>query len=68
MGRRTKPAKRKANAKRQQPDVRRSPKDDSARIRDLEKRLADTLEQLHTRDRERVEAQERQTATMSRTG
>jgi GAF domain-containing protein len=46
------------------------PKDEGAKVRDLEKRLAEALKlkaealgQLQTRDRERVEAQEQQTAT-----
>ena len=48
----------------------RSPKDDGARFRDLEKRLeealkreADALGKLQTRDRELAESQEQQTAT-----
>src|SRR2546427_9524503 len=75
MGRRAKPAKGKAEAKR--PLVGKAAKDDGAKVRDLEKRLAEALEregraakreaealgQLQTRDRELVEAREQQTAT-----
>jgi two-component system, NtrC family, sensor kinase len=67
MGRGQKPAKSK-EAK--PPVARKSPNDDGAKVRDLEKRLvealrdkAETQEQLQTRDRELVEAQEQQTAT-----
>jgi hypothetical protein len=67
MGRGPKPAKSK-EAKR--PVGRKSPKDDSAQVRDLEKRLAEALErqaeaveQLQARDRELAEALEQQTAT-----
>src|SRR5262245_41453909 len=66
MRRGPKPAKSK-EAK--PPVARKSPKDD-ARVRDLEKRLAEALklhsdsqEQLKTRDRELVEALQQQTAT-----
>jgi GAF domain-containing protein/anti-sigma regulatory factor (Ser/Thr protein kinase) len=45
------------------PVARRSPKNDGSKVRDLEKRLAETLGQLQTRNRELVEAQEQQTAT-----
>src|SRR5262245_58299158 len=45
------------------PAARKSPKNDGARVRDQEKRLAEALEQLQTRDQELVEAQEQQTAT-----
>jgi GAF domain-containing protein len=66
MGRGPKPAKGKAK-----PLVgSKSPKDNAASVRDLEKRLAEALgdkaeaqEQLRTRDREFVEAQDQQTAT-----
>src|SRR5262245_52690852 len=75
MGRRARPKKGKADAKR--PLARRPPKDDRAKIRDLEKRLAAALEreaeavkreaeargQLQTRDRELVDAREQQAAT-----
>src|SRR5262249_61382874 len=54
MDRRTKPKKGKAEAKR--PLARKSPKDDGARIRDLEKRLAGALKR-------EGEALERQTGT-----
>src|SRR5262245_22497939 len=56
MDRRAKPKKGKAEAKRSL--ARRPPNDDSARVRDLEKRLAEALQreaealgQLQTRDR-----------------
>src|SRR6266511_401091 len=75
MRRGPKPAKSKLESK--PPVARKSPKDDAARVRDLEKRLAETLEreaeaskreavalgQLQARDRELVEAREQQTAT-----
>src|SRR5262249_8521726 len=74
MGRGPKPAKSKEATP---PVARKSPKDDGARVRDLEKRLAEALaqvktlgselgearEQLHTRDRELFEEREQQTAT-----
>jgi transcriptional regulator with GAF, ATPase, and Fis domain len=53
MGRRQKPAKSK-EAK--PPVARKSPKDDGAKVRDLEKRLAEAL-------RDKAEALERETAT-----
>jgi GAF domain-containing protein len=66
MGRGPKPAKGKAKSA----VARKSPKSDGVKLRDLEKRLAEALrdkaeaqEQLQTRDRELVEAQEQQTAT-----
>src|SRR5262249_30251270 len=73
MGRDPKPAK----SKEAKPPVgRKSPKDDGARVRDLEKRLeealkgeaeaskreAEALGQLQARDRELIEAQEQQAA------
>jgi signal transduction histidine kinase len=59
MGRGPEPAKGKAK-----PAVaRKSPKNDGARVRDLEKRLAEAQVQLQTRDRDLVEALEQQTAT-----
>src|SRR5262245_61590847 len=68
MGRRAQPAKGKAEAKR--PSARKAPKDGEAKIRDLEKRLAEALKlkaealgQLQTSNRERAEAQEQQAAT-----
>src|SRR5262245_20052273 len=68
MGRRAKPNNGKANAKR--PLARKAPKDNGAKVRDLEKRLAEalkreaeSLEQLQTSHRERAEAQEQQAAT-----
>src|SRR5499433_4547953 len=60
MGRGPKPAKPKVGAK--PPVARKSSKDDGARVRDLEKRLAETLSQLHTRDRELGDAREQLTA------
>ena len=60
MGRGPKPAKsREAKAT----VARKAPKNDSARVQDLEKRLAEALEQLQTRTRELDDAQEQQTAT-----
>src|SRR5262249_55358911 len=44
------------------PVARKSSKNDGARVRDLEKRLAETQAQLQTRDRELAESQEQQTA------
>ena len=61
MGRRAKPAKVKAKAKR--PLSAESPKTAPSEVRDLEKRLAEALGQLQTRNRELAEAQEQQTAT-----
>src|SRR5215475_15694015 len=68
MGRRAQPAKGKAEAKR--PPARKAPKDQGAKVRDLEKRLAEALEreaealeQLQTSNRDRTEAQEQQAAT-----
>jgi signal transduction histidine kinase len=68
MGRRAKAAKAKVEAK--LPATRKSPKSDGATLRDVEKCLAEALrdkaeaqEQLQTRDRELVEAQDHQTAT-----
>jgi two-component system, NtrC family, sensor kinase len=59
MGRGQKPAKSK-EAK--PPVARKSPKDDDSRVGELEKRLAEALEQLQTRDRELAEAREQLTA------
>src|SRR5262249_54773774 len=53
MGRRAKPTKGEADAKR--PLARKSPNNHS-RVRDLEKRLAEALGQLQMRDRELAEA------------
>jgi GAF domain-containing protein len=54
MGRGPKPTKGKAK-----PTVsRQSPKSDDARVRDLEKRLAEAQEQLRTRDTELVQARQ----------
>jgi signal transduction histidine kinase len=61
MRRGARPAKAKVEAK--LPAARKSRKNEGARVRDLEKRLAEALGQLQTRDRELVEAQEQQTAT-----
>src|SRR5262249_54731588 len=55
MGRDPKPAKSK-EAK--PPVARKPPKDHGVRVRDLEKRLAETQAQLQTRDRELAEARE----------
>ena len=55
-----------ATSKEAEPQVAgKSPKNDSAGVRDLEERLAEALGQLQTRDRELVEALEQQTATGS---
>ena len=69
MGRRTRPPKGKAKAER--PLASKSPTDESARVRELEKRLAEALkreaealEEAQRRNRELVEAQEQQTATL----
>ena len=61
MGRRAKSPKRQAEPKRS--PARRPPKDDGARVRDLEKRLADSLEREKSNDRALAEALEQQTAT-----
>jgi hypothetical protein len=60
MRRRAKPAKAKVEAK--TTVARKSPKDDGATVRDLEKRLAETLGQLQSRDRELAEARGQLTA------
>src|SRR5215475_5971145 len=68
MGRRAQPAKGQADAKR--PPARKAPKGKGAKVRDLEKRLAEllkreaeaSLEQLQTRDRELAEARAQLTA------
>jgi signal transduction histidine kinase len=60
MGRRPKPVK--VNAARS-PAARKPRKNESERIRDLEKRLAEALEQLETRSHEVRQAQEQQAAT-----
>jgi hypothetical protein len=61
MRRRTKPAIPKVEAKLPVPS--KSQKNEGSRVRDLEKRLAEALGQLHTRNRELRDAQEQQTAT-----
>src|SRR5262245_30116251 len=68
MRRGAKPGKGKVEAK--QTITRKSLNSDGSKVRDLENRLAEALrreaealEQLQTRNRERVEAQEHQTAT-----
>src|SRR5262245_7984226 len=63
MGRRGHPAKGKAEAKR--PPARKAPKDQGAKVRDLEKRLAEAICQLQMRDgvKREAEAQEQQAAT-----
>jgi len=67
MGRRAKPTKVKTDAKR--PLARESPKNEGSRVRDLEKRLAESLERekatgeiLQEKDRALTEALEQQTA------
>jgi signal transduction histidine kinase len=42
--------------------ARKSPENEGSRVRDLEKRLAEALDELQTRDRELVEAREQLTA------
>jgi two-component system, NtrC family, sensor kinase len=59
MPQRPKPSQPKAKL----PVAPKSPKNQSSNVRDLEKRFAEALGQLKTRDRELVEAQEQQTAT-----
>jgi signal transduction histidine kinase/putative methionine-R-sulfoxide reductase with GAF domain len=60
MGRGPKPAK----SKEAKPAIpRKAQKHPDTRVRDLEKRLAEAVEQLQTRDRELVEALDQQTAT-----
>ena len=61
MAPRGRPSKVKAQAKR--PRARKPPKDDAAKVRDLEKRLAEAVDQLLTRDRELSESLSQQTAT-----
>jgi GAF domain-containing protein len=61
MRRRSKPPKSKVEAK--PPLVRKSRKYEASSDHDLNARLADTLRQLQTRDRELLEALEQQTAT-----
>src|SRR5262245_35821655 len=61
MGRRAKPSKGKTEAKR--PPARKLPMDESARIRDLEKRLAEALGRETEALRRQTEAKEQQTAT-----
>jgi signal transduction histidine kinase len=61
MRRGAKPAKAKAEAK--PPVARKSLKSADSRVRDLEKRLAEALGQLQTRNQELTEALEQQAAT-----
>jgi GAF domain-containing protein len=61
MRRRQKTAKPKVESK--PPVARRSPKDDGERVRDLEKRLAESPERERAKDRALAEALEQQTAT-----
>src|SRR5262245_17514919 len=61
MGRGSKPAKSKAEAK--PTAARKSPKDDNAKVRDLEKRLAEGLEREAEGLRREAKAQEQQAAT-----
>src|SRR5262245_39374838 len=60
MGRRAKAAK--ADVEATPPAARKSRKSEGPSVRDLEKRLAEALEQLQTRDRELAEAREQLTA------
>src|SRR5262249_53927637 len=61
MRRRAKPVKPEAGAK--PPVARKSRKDEGSRVRELEKHLAEALDQLQTRNRELTEALAQQTAT-----
>jgi signal transduction histidine kinase len=61
MGRRAKRVKVRAEAK--PPAARKARKNEGQKISDLEKRLAEALGQLQTRNHELAEALERQTAT-----
>ena len=61
MGRRGKPAKAKAKAKR--PPAPRSPQHDSAKVRELEKRLAEAQQREAEALQREAEALEQQTAT-----
>jgi GAF domain-containing protein len=61
MRRGPKPGKSKVESK--SPVARKSPKNDGARVRDLEKHLAEAHEQLQTRDSQLIEALEQQAAT-----
>jgi GAF domain-containing protein len=61
MGRHAKPAK--VNAKAKRPLARKAPTKGAARVRDLEKRLAETSALLQEKDRALTEALEQQTAT-----
>src|SRR5262245_33789036 len=60
MGRRAQRRRDKADATR--PVARNSPPGDSAKVRNLETRLADALDQLQTSNRQRTEAHEQQAA------
>jgi GAF domain-containing protein len=66
MRRGAKPAKAKVEAK--PPAARKSRKDEGSKVRDLEKRLAEALGQLETRDRELAEAREQLTAAHAQVG
>jgi hypothetical protein len=61
MRRRAKPAKAEVEAK--APVSRKSPKSEGSRVRDLEKRLAESLEREKATGRALTEALEQQTAT-----
>jgi len=61
MRRGAKPSKARVESKRPVAPTLR--KNQDSRVRDIEKRLAETLEQLQTRDRELAESREQQTAT-----
>ena len=61
MRRGAKPSKAKVGAKR--PVASKLRKDEGVRVRNLEKRLAEALEQLQTGNRELAESREQQTAT-----
>jgi hypothetical protein len=61
MDRRAKPKKAKAEAKRSR--VRKTPSDRDSKLRDLEKSLAEALQELDASNRELTEARDQQTAT-----
>ena len=66
MRRGPKPKKSESEAK--PPVVRKAPKNDATRVRDLEKRLAEALKDKADALRDKAEAQEQQTATAKSCG
>src|SRR5437667_6666665 len=57
------PKPKRSESKAKAPVVRKSPKNDAARVRDLEKRLAEALKDKADALRDKAEAQEQQAAT-----